>query len=72
MAKLALLKRMRRGDLTARGFRSTFRDGVGECTNEAREVAETALARLIGNKVAAASRCGDLFNPCAIPFMQMF
>lgn len=33
MAMLALLDRMGRSDLTAHGFRSTFRDWAVECTN---------------------------------------
>lgn len=37
MAFLQLLKRMNRGDITAHGFRSTFRDWVGEVTHHARK-----------------------------------
>ncbi len=44
MALLMLLRRMQRGDLTAHGFRSTFRDWCGESTNHPREVAAQALA----------------------------
>jgi integrase len=62
MALLAVLKRMKRADLTAHGFRSTFRDWAAECTNYPREVAEMALAHVIGNKVEAAYRRGDLFD----------
>ena len=40
MALLMLLRRMGRGDLTAHGFRSTFRDWCAEATNYPREVAE--------------------------------
>jgi len=61
-ALLALLKRMGRNDLTAHGFRSTFRDWVAEQTNYARDVAEMALAHTIGDKVEAAYRRGDLFT----------
>ena len=61
-ALLALLKRMERGDLTAHGFRSTFRDWAAEQTNYARDVAEMALAHTIGDKVEAAYRRGDLFE----------
>jgi integrase len=61
-AFLALLKRMKRQDLTAHGFRSTFRDWAAECTNFPREVAEMALAHAIGDKVEAAYRRGDLFE----------
>lgn len=62
MALLLLLRRMGRGDLTAHGFRSTFRDWAAERTNFPREVAEMALAHAIGDKVEAAYRRGDLFD----------
>lgn len=62
MAMLALLKRMGRADLTCHGFRSTFRDWAAERTNFAREVAEAALAHIVGDKVEAAYRRGDLFE----------
>jgi integrase len=61
-AILALLDRMGRGDITAHGFRSTFRDWAAECTNFAREVAEMALAHVIPDKTEAAYRRGDLFE----------
>jgi len=60
-AFLALLDRMGRGDITAHGFRSTFRDWTAEQTNYPRDVAEMALAHAIGDKVEAAYRRGDLF-----------
>jgi integrase len=53
---------MERDDLTAHGFRSTFRDWAAEQTNYARDVAEMALAHTIGDKVEAAYRRGDLFE----------
>jgi integrase len=62
MALLALLKRMGRRDLTAHGFRSTFRDWAAERTSYPREVAEMALAHAVGDKVEAAYRRGDLFE----------
>jgi len=62
MAMLKLLHRMDRADLTAHGFRSTFRDWAAEQTNFPREVAEMALAHTIGDKVEAAYRRGDLFR----------
>jgi integrase len=61
-AFLAMLKRMGRDDLTAHGFRSTFRDWAAERTNYPRDVAEMALAHAIGDKVEAAYRRGDLFE----------
>lgn len=49
-------------DITAHGFRSTFRDWASEYTNFPREPVEMALAHAIGNKVEAAYRRGDLFE----------
>ncbi len=62
MAMLALLRRMKRGDLTVHGFRSSFRDWASEVTGYQREVVEQALAHLIPDKVEAAYRRGDLFE----------
>jgi integrase len=62
MAMLAVLKRMDRGELTAHGFRSSFRDWAAERTHFPREVAEMALAHTVGDKVEAAYRRGDLFG----------
>jgi integrase len=57
-----LLQRMGRGDLTAHGFRSTFRDWAAECTTVSNEVVEMALAHAISNKAESAYRRGDLFE----------
>ncbi|MBO0334944.1 integrase arm-type DNA-binding domain-containing protein [Sneathiella sp. CAU 1612] len=62
MAFLQLLKRMNRNDLTAHGFRSTFKDWATERTNYPNEVSEMALAHSVGNKVEAAYRRGDLYE----------
>jgi integrase len=62
MSLTAVLRRMKRGDLTAHGFRSTFRDWVAESTSYPAELAEMALSHAIGNKVEAAYRRGDLFE----------
>jgi integrase len=62
MALLVLLRRMGRSDVTVHGFRSTFRDWTAERTNFPRDVAETALAHAIDDKVEAAYRRGDLFD----------
>jgi integrase len=62
MAMLMVLRRMDRGDLTAHGFRSTFRDWAAERTAFPPEVAEAALAHVVGDKVEAAYRRGDLFE----------
>jgi integrase len=57
-----LLRRLERDDITAHGFRSTFRDWAAERTNYPREVAEMALAHTVSDKVEAAYRRGDLFE----------
>jgi integrase len=62
MSLLMLLRRMNHGDITAHGFRSTFRDWAAERTTFAREVAEMALAHAIPDAVEAAYRRGDLFE----------
>ncbi len=62
MAFLALLRRLDRTDITAHGFRSSFRDWASEQTNYAREVAEAALAHTLSDKVEAAYRRTDLFD----------
>ena len=62
MALLVLLKRMDRDDITAHGFRSTFRDWAAEKTNYSRDEAEMALAHAVGDKVEAAYRRGDLLT----------
>jgi integrase len=62
MAFLMLLRRMKRDDLTAHGFRSTFRDWAAERTNFPNEVVEMALAHAVASKVEAAYRRGDLFE----------
>ncbi|QQO18604.1 integrase arm-type DNA-binding domain-containing protein [Bradyrhizobium diazoefficiens] len=62
MAFLMLLRRLERDDITAHGFRSTFRDWAAERTDFPSEVVEMALAHTISNKVEAAYRRGDLFD----------
>jgi integrase len=58
---LMLLRRIKRGDLTAHGFRSSFSDWAAERTAYPQEVVEMALAHAVENKVEAAYRRGDLF-----------
>jgi integrase len=62
MTMLMLLRRMKRDDLTAHGFRSTFSDWAAERTTYPRKVVEMALAHAVENKVEAAYRPGDLFG----------
>lgn len=61
LSDMALLTVMRRMEVDAvpHGFRSTFRDWVGERTDYPRELAEQALAHALENKVEAAYRRGD-------------
>jgi integrase len=58
MALSQLLKRMSRSDITAHGFRSTFRDWAGETTQFAREEVEMALAHTIASSTERAYRRG--------------
>ena len=59
MAMIATLRRMKRTDITVHGFRSTFRDWAGEETSFPREVAEQALAHVVGDETERAYRRGD-------------
>lgn len=59
MAFKALFGRMGIENITAHGFRSSFRDWAGECTSFPREVAETALAHVVGDETERAYRRGD-------------
>lgn len=54
-----LLRRMKRDDITTHGFRSTFRDWAGEKTHFPREIAEAALAHVVGDATERAYRRGD-------------
>jgi integrase len=58
MALEMVLRRMK-VDVTVHGFRSAFRDWAGETTHFPREVAEAALAHLVGDAVERAYRRGD-------------
>ena len=58
MAFDMLLRRMK-ADVTVHGFRSSFRDWSGETTNFPREVAEAALAHVVGDETERAYRRGD-------------
>jgi integrase len=59
MATDMLLRRMKAGDVTTHGFRSSFRDWAGELTGFPREVAEAALAHAVGDETERAYRRGD-------------
>lgn len=58
MAMEMMLRRMK-VEVTVHGFRSSFRDWAGECTAFPREVAETALAHVVGDATERAYRRGD-------------
>lgn len=62
MSMTAVLRRMKRSDITVHGFRSTFRDWAGETTGFPREVIEAALAHGIKDKAEAAYARSDLFD----------
>ena len=62
MAMLKTLACMGRGDLTVHGFRSSFRDWAEEQTAFGGSIAEAALGHVVGDKVEAAYRRGDLFE----------
>ena len=59
MAMEMLLRRMEAGDVTVHGFRSSFRDWAAEETPFAREIAEAALAHVVGDATERAYRRGD-------------
>ena len=58
MAFEMLLRRME-VEVTTHGFRSSFRDWCGERTTFAREIAEAALAHVVGDQTERAYRRGD-------------
>ncbi len=62
MSLTAVLRRMKRGDITVHGFRSTFRDWCAEASNFPRAVAEHALAHKLPDKTEAAYQRGDLLT----------
>ena len=49
-------------DITAHGLRSTFRDWAAERTNFPRELAEKALAHIVGDETERAYQRGDLLE----------
>ena len=62
MSLLMTLRRLGRTDLTSHGFRSTFRDWAAEQTSFPSELAEMALAHVVGDRVEAAYRRGDMLE----------
>jgi integrase len=61
-ALLALLRRMKRDDVTVHGMRSAFRDWAGEESHFPSDLAELALAHKVGTKVEQAYRRKTGFN----------
>jgi integrase len=59
MAMEMVLRRMKIADATVHGFRSSFRDWAGNVSNFPREITETALAHIIGDKAEQAYRRSD-------------
>jgi integrase len=59
MAMEMMLRRMKVENATVHGFRSSFRDWAGNVSSFPREVVETALAHVIGDKAEQAYRRGD-------------
>jgi integrase len=66
MTLAAVLKRMKLPGLTVHGFRSSFRDWVGEETEFQHEIAEAALAHVIRDKTVRAYRRGNAFIKRAV------
>jgi integrase len=64
LSSMALEMVLRRAntEVTVHGFRSAFRDWAGECTSFPREIAEAALAHLVGDAVERAYRRGDALD----------
>ena len=62
MSMEMILRRMKVQDATMHGFRSSFRDWVGNETNFPREVAEAALAHVIGDAAEQAYGAGMLWR----------
>src|SRR6266699_57184 len=62
MAMEMILRRMKVENATVHGFRSSFRDWAGNVTTFPREVTETALAHVIGDKAEQAYRRGDALD----------
>jgi integrase len=61
-AMLELLARMGRRDITAHGFRSSFRSWAAEQTNYPREICEQALAHTVGSSVERAYMRSDVIE----------
>jgi integrase len=54
-----ILRRLNRDAVTVHGFRSSFRGWAGNVSSFPREIVETALAHVIGDKAEQAYRRSD-------------
>lgn len=70
MAMLEVLRGMKGHGWTVHGFRSSFRDWITDTTLHSSEIAESALAHVIGDKTEAAYRRGEAFERRAILMQQ--
>jgi len=76
MAMEMVLRRMKIVDATVHGFRSSFRDWAGNVSNFPREITETALAHVIGDKPnkrtvgATRSKSGASSWKLGLPFVS--
>jgi integrase len=59
MAMEMVLRRLKVENATVHGFRSSFRDWAGNVSTFPREIVETALAHVIGDKAEQAYRRSD-------------
>ena len=59
---LLVLRRLGRGNVTVHGFRSSFRTWAAEQTDFPREIAEAALAHVVGDRVEFAYQRSDFFQ----------
>lgn len=66
MSMLQVLRGMKGHGWTVHGFRSSFRDWITDTTLHSSEIAESALAHVIGNKTEAAYRRNDALERRAI------
>jgi integrase len=62
MAFSMLLRRMGRGDITAHGFRATFKTWATDRTGFHNEIVEAALAHVVGSNVEQAYQRSDRFE----------
>jgi integrase len=62
MAMTMVLRRMKVQNVTVHGFRSSFRDWAGNETEYPREIAEAALAHVVGDQTEQAYRRSDALD----------